>query len=164
MRKRNEHKARDKRRLLAETLPAPRRFEVSPFVPWVSWRNFGFLQCVMLLQLMFAWDPFLVGAMHPSEIADAAGAAATTAGTLVACALAGTVLSWCATTGEEDASGNAGASTQQWLASTSGVQNATATDTGTAAETASAGVFLHEALPVVRELNVRDIITQTIVL
>jgi len=77
--------------------------------------------------------------MDTSEIADAAGAAATTVGTLVACALAGTVLSLCATTGEEDASGNVGASTQQWFASTSGVQNATATDTGTAAETASAG-------------------------
>jgi len=56
MRKTNEHKARDKRRLLAETLPAPRRVAVSPFVPWVSWRSFGFLQCVMLLQLIFAWD------------------------------------------------------------------------------------------------------------
>ena len=66
MRKRNEHKARDKRRLLAETLPAPRRVAVSPFVPWVSWRSFGFLQCVMLLQLIFAWDPFLVGAMDTS--------------------------------------------------------------------------------------------------
>ena len=137
MSKRNGHTARAQRQLSAETLPAPRRVAVSPFVPWVSWRSFGFLQCVMLLQLIFAWDPFVVGAMDTCEIADAAVAAASTAGTLVVCALAGTVASLCATADEEDASGNAGA--QQWIASTSGVQNATVTDTGTAAETASAG-------------------------
>ena len=63
----------------------------------------------MLLQLIFAWDPFVVGAMDTCEIADAAIAAASTAGTLVVCALAGTVASLCATADEEDASGNAGA-------------------------------------------------------
>jgi len=94
------HKASVLHRRLADTTTASRG-------PWVSRHSFGFLQCVMLWQLIMAWQPCLVSAMDSSTIVQAAGAAAgTVIPIVVAAAAVGAVATVCATSENQDVCGN----------------------------------------------------------